>query len=65
MKAHVATPWEAGLTTPRRLPACPTQQHGCDQIWVGQTSVCGGLQIASCGAEAPRRLKPAPPGAPK
>jgi hypothetical protein len=27
---------------------------------VGQTSVCGGLQPAPGGAEAPRRLKPAP-----
>jgi Zinc carboxypeptidase len=30
---------------------------------VGQTLVCGGLQSALCGAEAPRRLKPAPPKA--
>jgi hypothetical protein len=28
MKARVATPQEAGLTTPRRLPACPTQGAG-------------------------------------
>jgi 4'-phosphopantetheinyl transferase len=27
---------------------------------VGQTLVCGGLKAAVCGAEAPRRLKPAP-----
>jgi ATP-dependent exoDNAse (exonuclease V) beta subunit len=39
----------------------PAVQDSHNQIWVGQTSVCGGLQATSCGAEAPRRLKPAPP----
>ena len=55
---------DAALGRPERHPQATGLRHKAAQPQpkrkVGQTSVCGGLQAASCGAEAPRGLKPAP-----